>query len=242
MTVSGAAGTSLRRESGAMLMLRLLSFLLVALPTIAIPPGAFGQATLELGPLVGSYVPARNFGPSDDGYTGLPIATSDLSAMAVGLDARVWLGWRAGLELQATEAKSNFGGGIGICIPPPGSCGVTPRNHATITTVAAQMMYRPAAGGPLRLSAGAGIVSRGGTAYGPIFNVVPFRGTTTVAGAVGADMDLPLGHRLVASVGITALAYALDVRDSLGQRYEHGTQIDLLPHVNLAWRWRMGGA
>jgi hypothetical protein len=152
----------------------------------------------------------------------------------------VWLGPRVGLEFQVAEAKSSFGGGIEICIPPPGACGFTARNHATITTVAAQVVYRPAAGGPLRLSAGVGIVRHGGTAYGPFLMGGTFHGTTPVAGAVGADLDLPLGRRLVASLGVTTLVYPLDVRDDIGQRYEHGTQIDLLPHLTLAWRWRIG--
>ena len=218
-------------------MLRSLWFFMVGLPTIAIPPGALAQASFQIGPVVGAYVPARNFGPGDYGYTGLPVATSDLAGMAIGLDARVWLGSQVGFELQGAEAKSSFGGGYEICIPPPGACGVTPRNHATITILTAQVMCRPAAAGWLRLSAGAGFVRHAGPAYagGFPFPNGAFHGTTPVAGAIGAHVDLPLGRRLVASLGVTTLVYALDVRDDYGQRYEHGTQIDLLPHLTLAW-------
>ncbi len=222
-------------------MLGRLKLFVVGLLTMTIPLRALAQASLEIGPLAGAYAPTRNFGPGDYGYTGLPVATSDLAAMAIGLEARLWFAAQIGLEIQAAEAKSNFGGGISVCIPPPGGCGLTTRNHATITTIAAQVMYRPAAGSPLRLSLGAGVVRHGGAAYGESMNrAATWSGTTPVAVALGTDIDLRLGRRLVASLGVTTLVYALDLRDTVGQRYEHGTQVDLVPHLTVAWRWRMG--
>jgi hypothetical protein len=60
-----------------------------------------------------------------------------------------------------------------------------------------------------------------------------------VAGVFGLGFDLHIGRWLTATLGVTTLVYALDVRDNFGQRLERGFQIDLLPQVALAWRSRL---
>jgi hypothetical protein len=210
-----------------------VGLVLAALLLIASPSRALAQVTFELGPLAGAYVPTRDFPGINAWDTRLPATASGLSAMAPGLDARVWFGPHLGFELQGAVAASTFQGEIPLSCPPPGPCYSIPRDHATITIALAQVMYRPATRVPIRVSAGVGIVRHGGFAY------QPFNAPTPIAGALGADLDLPLGRSLVASLGVTTLVYALNVWDNLGYSYEHGTQVDLLPHMSLAWRWRV---
>ena len=213
-------------------MLRLgwqhLALLLVA--AVAVPVDAAAQARLEVGPVFGGYIPVASYGPSNAFSTSLPAKPGDLGAVAWGAEARLWLTRRIGIGFLGAVATSRFGGGLVVpCMSPPAVCSPTPPNHAVIATGAAQVLFRPAARGPLTVSAGFGLVRHGGDAY------ESFNAPTPLAGVCGVGLDLPLARNLRAALGVTALIYGLDVRDWQGMRFEHGTQMDLLPHLSLTW-------
>ncbi len=203
---------------------------LLVIAAVAVPARAEAQARLEVGPAFGGYIPIGSYGPNDQFSASLPSKPGDLGAMAWGAEARLWLTRRVGIGFLGTVAASRFGGGLALpCTSPPTVCGVTPPNHGTIAVGAAQVLLRPAARGPLTVSAGFGLVRHGGDAY------ESFNAPTPLAGVCGVGLDLPLARNLRAALGITALIYGFDVRDWQGLRFEHGTQVDLLPHLSLTW-------
>jgi hypothetical protein len=205
---------------------------------IGIPAIAFAQASVEVGPLVAVYAPVGTFNSPDAFSSSLPTRPSDLAGVAWGAEGRLWLTPRVGFAVQGAVATSRFGGGLaapGCGGATPSTCGFgTSPNHARVVTLTAQVLYRPAPSGfPLQLSAGAGVVRHGGDAYAGLNAPSP------VAGVFGLGFDLHIGRWLTATLGVTTLVYALDVRDNFGQRLERGFQIDLLPQVALAWRSRL---
>jgi len=208
--------------------------LLAVVLAIAVPTPAVGQASVEIGPLVAVYAPVGTFATPDLYSTALPTRPSDLGGVAWGAEGRLWFTPRLGVQIQGAVASSRFGGGL---FTPAGFV-TTPKN-AQVVTVTAQMLYRPAPRSfPLVLSAGAGVVQRGGNAYAGLQALTP------VAAALGVGLDLHVGRWLTATVGVTALLYSLNVQDptarsNLGSTIERGFQTDLLPHVTLAWRSRL---
>ena len=203
---------------------------LLVIAAVAVPADAAAQVRLEVGPVFGGYIPAGSLRPADQFSPTLPTAPGDLGALAWGIEGRLWLGPRTGIEFLGVVARSRFGGGL---VPPcgqvPSICGAASApNHATIAVGTAQVMFRPAARGPLTVSAGFGLVRHGGDAY------ASFNAPTPLAAVGGLVLDLPLARRLNATLGVTALVYSLDVRDPLGS-YQRGTQVDLVPHLSLTW-------
>jgi len=206
--------------------------LAVVVPAVVVPRSALSQATVEVGPVLGLYAPVGAFKQTGPRSTSLPRKPSELGGPAWGGEVWVWLDARFGLALQAVVAASRFGGGFNT----PAGFVTTPKD-AHVVTVTAQVLHRPLRSIlPLFLTAGVGVVRRGGDAYS---GSIQLHGLTTPSAAVGLGVDLGLGQHLAATVALTAAAYDLNVHDGLGQRFEHGVQFDLLPHVRLAWRSRL---
>ncbi|MES1259659.1 MAG: hypothetical protein ABUL71_03620, partial [Gemmatimonadota bacterium] len=206
--------------------------LLAGLTLLALlaPASLRAQVTVELGPLVGVYAPIGSFGPYDATSIAFPQSPSELTAFAWGGEARLWINRRIGVQLQGAVAKRSVGGGVNT----PAGWTSTPKD-AQIVLASAQLVYRPSPAGPVTLSAGIGTVRRSGDAFyvSPQQQVTGFN---PMGGTVGAGYDVDLGHRLVASLGVTAYLYSLDMHDRFGQKWEQGFQVDLLPHLTMAWR------
>ncbi len=204
---------------------------LAVVPALAGPTPAAGQASVEVGPLVAVYAPLGSFATPDLYSTALPNQPSDLGGVAWGAEGRLWFTPRLGLQLQGAVASSRFGGGLFT----PGGFVTTPKD-ARVVAATAQVLYRPGPRSfPLVLSAGAGVVQRSGSAYAGLQQL------SSVAAALGVGFDLHVGRRLTATLGVTELLYSLNVQDptvrsNLGSTIERGFQVDLLPHVTLAWR------
>jgi hypothetical protein len=193
------------------------------------PATASGQVRFEVGPVLGFYAPVGSFATPDFYSTALPIKPSDLSGLAYGGEGRLWLTPRFGFQVQGAVASSRFGGGMAV---PSGY--VTSPVDAQVVTVTAQVLYRPAPWrSSLSLSAGYGVVHYGGDAYAGM------QGLTSLAAVLGLGIDVPLGRRLTATLGVTSLLYSLNVRDPgagvVGSTVQRGFRIDVLPHVTLAW-------
>ena len=199
----------------------------------SVTPGALiAQASVEIGPLVALYSP---LGRHDVFSVGLPAAAGDLRGVAWGAEGRFWLTPRFGVQIQGAVRSSRFGGGLyppcTCCVP----CLPSQPSTATVVVSTAQAVYRPSpAGFPFWLSAGGGVVRRGGPAYADAGSGEP----ASFAGALGAGCNLRLGRRVSASFGVTTLFYQVDVASN-AQLLEHGFQADVLAHLGLTWRWGM---
>ena len=99
----------------------------------------------------------------------------------------------------------------------------------------AEALYRPVPTVlPFWLSVGAGVVRHGGEAYAPYGSPRP------LAGVLGAGCDAHLGPHITAALGVTALFYSLNFKDSIHRMsFEYGPQTDVLAHIGLAWRSRL---
>ena len=215
---------------GSLSTLKSSAAALLLVPAIAAPATARAQVSAELGPFIGVYAPIGSFSRYDATSIAFPNSPSDLTAFAWGGEARVWFNRQVGVQFQGAVARRNIGGGVNT----PAGWTSTPK-EAQIVVASAQVVYRPVPGGPFMLSAGAGTVRRSGDA----FYLPPQQGVTgfnPVGATVGAGYDLPIAAHLVATFGISAYLYSLDMRDRFGQKWEQGFQVDLLPHMTVVWR------
>lgn len=192
--------------------------------TLARP--ALSQDRFELGPLLGFYAPAGSFQPAPYYSTALPQAPGDMSALALGAQARLWLAGRVGIQLQGAIASSQVGGGA-----TPG--GMSPPYSVHVLTITAQALYNFYPAGRTRLwaSGGAGLIRHGGAAY------APYGSPSQVAGVLGVGSALPLTARLNADLGLTTLFYSFNLKDSTATSIQQGFQVDPLVHVGLSWGW-----
>lgn len=215
---------------GAPIRVRQCVWILSAIASAtAIRTAAIAQTSVEVGPLVALYAPVGTYNPNAGYSTALPSKPSDLGGVAWGALGRLWLTPKLGVQLRGAATSSRFGGGM-CC---PGGI-VTSPTRATVVTVAAEALHRPApAKFPLWFSAGLGIVRHGGPAY------APYGAPSPLAGVLGLGFDVHIGAHLTAALGVTELFYSLNFKGN-GSTFEHGPQTDVLAHVALAWRsrWR----
>ncbi len=209
------------------------ALLVVALLFGISPSRTSAQTRLEIGPLVGFYMPEGSFGHPTIGGS-LPTSPSRLRGAALGAQGRSWFNSGVGLQLQVAETSHDVGGGL---VTPAGY--TTSPEVARVTAVSAQILYRPEPSGiPIWLSAGAGLVDHGGKAYTQGADIAGTEGLTPLAGAVGVGFDVPVGSALTATLGLSTLFYELNVHTRGGQYFERGFQTDVLPFISLEWRSR----
>jgi hypothetical protein len=182
-------------------------------------------AQVELGPVLGVYLPTASFAPASYYLTSLPNDPGDLAGVMVGGTARIWAG-RIGIQGDYTVAWSHVGGGT-----TPG--GPTPSRAASVRTATVQALVRLAPGRSrkaLWLSAGVARLTHGGSAYSGLSDLSDVGGVVGVAGA------WPLPAHLAFEAGLSGLLYGMHVRDNQGVVLEHGTQVDLQIRTGLTWR------
>ena len=210
-----------------------MSAVFVAVFAFAAPLCA--QSSFELAPLYGYYRPFGSFAQPSASIGSLPNKPSDLSGIAWGAEAHLWISQRLGVQVQAAVANSS----IGIRVGPEGSEGPTPAQVLIVTAQAQYDLSPSPEKYRMWVSAGPGLVRRGGDAYA----IAGVGSPISVGAAFGIGLDIPIVSRLRATVGAQTLLYQLDVpmppilRGNPGG-LESGFQIDGLAHVGLAWGWR----
>jgi hypothetical protein len=191
------------------------------------PAPAVAQARIEVGPVLGVYLPAGSFQPAPYYSTALPSDPSDMTGLAWGAEGRVWIGPRFGLQLGATVASSRVGGGatpVGVLAP----------TSVRVLTGSVQALYNLQAGRRTHLwvSGGVGVVRHGGQAY------TPYGSPTQLTGVLGVGSSIPLQGQLRLTLGLITQLYSLTVRDSAARPVQRGFQVDAVPRVGIAWAWR----
>jgi hypothetical protein len=182
------------------------------------------QSTFELSPLFGYYAPTAQFARGSIQSTTLPEHPSDLSGVAWGAQASLKFNRRFGVDTTAAAAVAS-----------------NEYASAQVLVVTAQARYELLPNFErtrLWVSAGPGLVRRGGMAYSENGVGAP----VSVGAALGVGMEVPITRHLRATAGFQLLLYSLDVKVppnfiQVPGEFESGFQRDLLPHIGLAWRW-----
>jgi hypothetical protein len=199
------------------------------------------QTTFELSPLFGYYAPTAQFAPSSIQSTTLPQHPSDLRGVAWGVQASLKFNRQFGVEVLAAVANSMIVGNSVIYTTAAAADASNEYASAQVLVVTAQARYELLPSSErtrLWLSAGPGLVRRGGMAYSENGVGAP----VSVGTALGAGMEVPITRHLRATAGFQLLLYQLDVKVppnliKVPGEFESGFQRDLLPHLGLAWRW-----
>ena len=206
--------------------------------------GAFplrAQASIELAPSVGYYRPTANFGKTQETATWLPAKPSDLSGIALGVDARLWFHNRVGVQLQLSVAYStiHFDDSTPAQTGAQGSSSPFHSLGAQVQIVTAQVVSNlasPEQHYRVWVSGGPAVVHHGGDAYS--FDPT-FTSTADVGAALGFGADIPLGNRLRTTFGVESLLYSLHVDNSDDKHsLERGFQTDLMLHAGVSWSVR----
>ena len=201
-----------------------------ALLLLAAGSPVVAQTAIEAGPVFGYYRPTGTFKPAPVYSIALPRSPQDLSGVAWGGQARIWLGPRIGAEIQVTTAASTKG----VVNTPAGPMGPI---SARVTTGTAQLLYDflpTSAGSRAWLSAGPGVVRHGGEAYAGVGS------QTDLAGAAGLGGSISISRAVRAAAGVTALFYSYDVAmpadlRAAGESLQKGFQSDVLVSVGVTW-------
>jgi hypothetical protein len=204
------------------------SLMLLVVIGFGVVTAAAAQVRFEAGPAVGWYSPLGSFAAPAYYSSSLPLSPGDLAGPTVGAQARLWLGNRLGIQMEATAAYSQVGGGNT-------PAGPLPATSARVYIGTTQLLYDLMGSNRrsrLWLSGGVGVVNHGGEAY------LTYQRRTHLAGALGLGASVPIGPKFRFALGLTTLAYGMDVRDALGNQVEHGTQFDAQLQTGLSWGWR----
>jgi hypothetical protein len=199
------------------------------------------QSTFELSPLFGYYAPTAQFARGSIQSTTLPEHPSDLSGVAWGAQASLKFNRRFGVEVLAAVANSMIVGNSVIGTTAAAAVASNEYASAQVLVVTAQARYELLPNFErtrLWVSAGPGLVRRGGMAYSENGVGAP----VSVGAALGVGMEVPITRHLRATAGFQLLLYSLDVKVppnfiQVPGEFESGFQRDLLPHIGLAWRW-----
>jgi hypothetical protein len=198
------------------------------------------QTTFELIPSVGYYLPTANFSKVQETAEWLPSSPRDLRGLAIDVDARWWFHNSVGVQLQAGVAYSTMHfqqdcGLVGgeVCNPTTISLGMQ------VQTFSAQIMSNMAptnAAYRVWASAGPAVIHRGGDAYNLDTSI---KSSFDPGAALGLGGDVPIGHRMHATVALNSFMYWVHV-DNVDDHHsiERGFQNDLLLHAGVSWTVR----
>ena len=187
-----------------------------------LPAAAGAQRGIELGPFVAIYAPVGSYRHEAPYFrAGTPDDPRDNRGLAWGAQGRIWVSRRFGLEVRGAVSSARRVG-----YTPAG-----PRyDTSRVLSVTAQALYKispTSAKSALWLGAGGGGIRHSGSSY------APYGSPTHAVGAFGVGSSVPLGRRIVASLGVTGFGYHFAVSDSAGS-YQRGWQQDLLAHAGVA--------
>lgn len=205
-----------------------------ALVATLLPTAASAQIRVEVGPMIAAYVPVGSY-RHDAPYwrVGTPDSPRENRGTAWGVEGRLWLTPRYGIEVKGVATTATHG----AFLVPSGAPPFT--TESRVLAVSAQGLYNlvpTSRTTNLWLSAGGGVVRYSGSAYGP------FGSPSRPAAAAGMGTSVRLLGAARASVGVDALLYEFELSRAPGGldagRYAHGLQADLLLHAGVALRLR----
>ena len=208
------------------------SVLVAAMLALAAAAPLQAQRGIEVNALYGYYRPTGEFDPSGTVASGLPVRPQDLGGVALGGEARLWLGPRWGVQVQGTTTTST----TPDVVTPGGCCLGAPVRVSTFAARAAYNLLPDSRDARLWLGAGPALVRHGGKGY------ADFGSPVYLAGSAGAGVSVRLpGSGVRVSAGSAALLYHYMVYSPVDwglptrETVQSGWRRDLLLHVGLGW-------
>jgi len=204
---------------------------LCCLATLFVAPAALeAQVSGSVGLLAGYYQPLGHFDPASIYVTSLPAKPSDLRGVLKGVTGHLSFGGRYGVDAQL----SNAGSTIPTAVTPAGPRGPTKVSVDMATLEGVYDLSPTPQRYQIWLGAGPALVRHGGDAYAPYGN------PTSVGGALGIGLAVPLGPHFQIATNFNTVWYTLDVgMPAAYQRnpgpLEHGAQRDALLQIGLRW-------
>jgi hypothetical protein len=183
-----------------------------------------------IGLFAGYYRPFGHFDAASVYAASLPVEPSDLRGFAGGGVGQLLLGRRFGIEGQAAVVHSTV-----PAVTTPG--GIRGPTNASVDFVTLEGEY-DISPTPERyrvwLNAGPAFVRHGGDAY------AQYGSPTSVGGAAGVGLIVPMGRQLNLATSLTTLWYIFDLAmapelQRNPGRLQHGAQRDAMLQVGLRW-------
>lgn len=198
--------------------------------TLGIAPAANAQLTASVEAFAGYYRPFGHFAPAPTYSSQLPSQPSDLKGPAWGGTAHLTLGRRFGVAGEVAATRSE----VPEVITPGGPRGPTDASVVLGLLLAQYDLSAKPGAYHLWVNAGPAAIHHGGDAYSP------YGSPTSLGGAVGMTLVVPIRGHLELSADATGLFYTLDVpmHHELGLTpgsVEHGDQRDALVRLGLMW-------
>jgi hypothetical protein len=191
------------------------------------PLVAAAQVRVEITPGFGVYAGLASF---ERPATGIPFdfaeSLSQRTAVAIGLQATMWLGERVGIRALGYTAASAVG---------PDNRDILDRSPvpATVTTfglMALIPLSEFAAHLRVYLIGGGALVDRGGDAY------QGYSGTSDFGGIFGIGSQYRLSDRLSLQGDFQTMLYDLSLTDPTGLQYPSAFQTDILASIGVTVR------
>lgn len=165
------------------------------------------SAQVEVGPILGAYVPTSDIALADQNSAFSQSNAKVRTGVAFGGIVRVWLERRVGLEASLLHSSTSVAlhGGFG------GASTDTPDASVTAGTFAALLRFTPGSvAAPIWASGGVAFVNHSGEAFRGFSN------RKSMGGTVGAGARVPLGRQFGIDLGLRSLLYSVALRDSAG--------------------------
>lgn len=177
---------------------------LVLLALLALPTAPLAaQVTADFTPRLGAYVPLKDLIVATDPNTGQTLTQRARTKFTIGARLGVWLAPAFGFEGVVDYNKSGVSTVLGG-IPTPPDLG----SHLFATNGRAMLKLAPASRLQVILSAGGGLVTRGGdfiTGASPPFST--YSGNTDLTGNAGIAFLVPLSNSVAARIDVDGMTY-----------------------------------
>ena len=161
------------------------------------------QVSADFTPQIGVYVPLKDLIVGTDATTGLSLTQRAQKKLTIGGRLGVWMapsfGFEAVVDYNKSGVKSVLGG-----IPTTPDIG----SHFLASTARAMVRLGQGSGVAFILSAGGGLVARGGDFInGSNPPITSYSGGTDAAGAAGIAFLVPLSRVVAARIAVDGLTY-----------------------------------
>lgn len=210
---------------------------LVLLALLALPTAPLAaQVTLDFTPRLGAYVPLKDLIVGTDPTTGLPLTQRAQTKFTIGGRLGVWLAPSFGFEGVVDYNKSAVGQVLG---------GIPQADIAShLFASSGRAMVRLGSGSSVAfiLSAGGGLVSRGGAfAAGSSPPFTTYSGTTDLTGNAGIAFLVPLSKTIAARIDVDGMTYSAQYSSPIFGTTGSQRQYDLFITFGLTGPFRQYG-
>ncbi|MGH7519379.1 MAG: hypothetical protein ACREOC_18245 [Gemmatimonadales bacterium] len=210
---------------------------LVVLALLVTAAGPLRAQTIDLTPRIGAYVPLVNLIEGTDPLTGLAREQKAVTKFTIGGRLGVWLGNSFGVEGVVdynTGPVQTFVGGVRQ----------SPNISSHLFAASIRPMLRlnsPSGNVALVVSAGGGLVDRGGTFTSGLTSGNQFTGRTDPAGAAGLGLLIKLNRHVAARIDVDGYTYTAQYRNAAAGNTSALRQYDLFITFGLTGPFRNYG-